>query len=64
MEAIGSVVAIVVSIVGFPWMFFVPQIVLGPFVRKDDTCSPPRRFTTADFFVLAFYLQLALVVTC
>jgi hypothetical protein len=61
MDAIGFAFATVVTIVGVGIMFFVPTIVLRPFVRPDDTCAPPRKFTTADFFVLAFYLQLALV---
>lgn len=61
MHAISVGLATVVTIVGLGLMFFVPTLVLRPFVRPDDTCAPPRRFTTADFFVLAFYLQLALV---
>ncbi len=61
MEAIAIGLATVLTVVGLGVMFFVPTIVLRPFVRPDDTCAPPRKFTTADFFVLAFYLQLALV---
>ena len=61
MEAVAVAMATIVTIVGVGLMFFVPNLVLRPFVRPDDTCAPPRRFTTSDFFVLAFYLQLALV---
>jgi hypothetical protein len=61
MHAIASMFATVITVVGFVAMFFVPHIVLRPFVRSDDTCAPPRRFATADFFVLALYLQFALV---
>jgi|GEM_PF-4156398 len=61
MQAIAIGLATIVTIAGFGLMFFVPALVLRPFVRPDDTCAPPRRFTTSDFFVLAFYLQLALV---
>jgi hypothetical protein len=61
MDAVVWMLAAILSVVGFCLMLIVPAIVLRPFVRPDDTCAPPRRFTTADFFVLAFYLQLALV---
>jgi hypothetical protein len=60
MEAILWTLAPIVTVAGFLFMFVIPALILRRFVRPDDTCAPPRRFTTGDFIVLAMYLQFAL----
>jgi hypothetical protein len=60
MQSVLWIFATVATVVGLFAMLFVPALVLRRFVRPDDTCAPPRRFTTGDFIVLAMYLQFAL----